>query len=527
MVRCKQEAIVSFKKPAKIMFLKGIMMSNVVALMRKAEKLTKKNKLVDAITLYEQVLGLEPNNYVATFNLGNIAKKLELYDLAVRMFQATLSLKPDSIEAANNLGIAFHKLERDDEAIEIYQMVLAQHPKSPETWLNLGLSVMALGDREKAKIFYNEALSIKPKNVPALANLAELEAESGNFELAIQFIDRALKLDKKNPQLQYNKALSILALGHLEEGWDLLKHRLKIKYHHNLRPWNGQNLKGKRVVISAEQGVGDQLMFAGCIQDVIDIAESVVIEVEKRFVPLFDRTFPQATVKPYNFSKVGGAGNFNYDWDVNSMHFQIPMLSLYKHFRPTIGDILVDQPKFVANDSLINKFKNKINKDGEGIKIGFCWRGKVDSKFREKQYPQSDLWENLFALKKKFPNIRFYNLMYDECQKEVDYYKSKFGIDLIIHDELDYRNDIEEVAAITSQMDYMVSVVSFPGILAAGLGVKTFVIGMEPSWLLLGSKELVFMNSVNYSTKLALDPWGIAIEKLVLNLEKQIGNDYS
>ena len=68
------------------------------------------------------------------------------------------------------------------------------------------------------------------------------------------------------------------------------------------RAWTGGRLKNKRLLVRAEQGVGDQILFASLIPDLAAARKaeggSVMLECEPRLVPLFARSFPDVTVRP-------------------------------------------------------------------------------------------------------------------------------------------------------------------------------------------------------------------------------------
>ena len=234
-------------------------------LLRQGEKLSKQGKLNQAIECYELILHHDANNIHALFALGNIGKRLQSYELAETMFRTLLSVEPSSIEAANNLGLVLVSMERVPEAIEIYKATLALNPESSETWLNAGVAVAHEGDVDMAYTFYEEALRLKPRNSSALANMAELKASKFEHQASLELLDRAIKIDKGNPQLHYHRGIDLLTLGRLSEGWAELDYRLKpnmaksVKFEHKLHSWRGQPLAGKKILISAEQGIGDKL----------------------------------------------------------------------------------------------------------------------------------------------------------------------------------------------------------------------------------------------------------------------------
>ena len=87
---------------------------------------------------------------------------------------------------------------------------------------------------------------------------------------------------------------------------------------HGLSGWTGGSLKNKRLLVTAEQGVGDELMFASMIPDLARRAAeeggSIVLECDPRLVPLFARSFPGVSVHASDMEKREGVVHAHYDW---------------------------------------------------------------------------------------------------------------------------------------------------------------------------------------------------------------------
>ena len=123
--------------------------------------------------------------------------------------------------------------------------------------------------------------------------------------------------------------------GILDRGWEAHELRLTEKIGQVLirfpfPQWDGGSLEGKTVLIYAEQGLGDEIMFASCIPDIIARAGHCIIECAPRLAALFARSFPTATV-------VGGE-RMDIGWLIGmpKIDVQVAMGSLARFVRPTI-----------------------------------------------------------------------------------------------------------------------------------------------------------------------------------------------
>ena len=117
---------------------------------------------------------------------------------------------------------------------------------------------------------------------------------------ALSYYQKALQISPDDAEVHWNMSLALLSSGNFKEGWRKYEWRFEVKdFKQRTFPiprWDGSSLKGKTLFIHAEQGVGEEIMFASCLPEVIAPADSCVIECDKRLVPLFTRSFPKAKV---------------------------------------------------------------------------------------------------------------------------------------------------------------------------------------------------------------------------------------
>ena len=127
----------------------------------------------------------------------------------------------------------------------------------------------------------------------------------GDFEAARTLYDRALKAGTGHAQIRLNRAVLHLLIGNLTEGWRDYAARTDIPNKVPVTDLTAagmarrRRLKKTRLLVRAEQGVGDQIMFASLFANSARAAGeggSVILECDARLVPLFARSFPDAHV---------------------------------------------------------------------------------------------------------------------------------------------------------------------------------------------------------------------------------------
>lgn len=495
---------------------------SVVNFYKQGQMLTRRGKYGEAIECFEKALAVNPKDTNAIFALGNVAKKMGLPDVAEKMFRATLALLPDSMEAASNLGTLLIDLDRIDEAIEIYQGLLATHPENAEIWLNIGIAVKKSGDLEKAEIFTRESLRLKPKYAVAYVSLSEILFSQNDLAGAMEAIDKAWRLDKKNGRIRYNRSEFLLASGALEEGWREMDYGLQryegrvTHYHHKLKRWNGENLEGKSILLSGEQGMADQIRYINCIPDILEKAAHVVIETEPRLVTLMARTFPEAEVYPIDCSKITDTWNFNYDWPVNKLDYASPMLNLFRFFRNEITDFPSPSVTIVTDPDEQAKWHKRVADKAKGLKIGLCWRSGISTIARDISSIDLLAMAPILGLK----GVSFFNLMYSDCKEERDTVKDQLGVDIITFDDLDYKNDMEAIFALSNEMDIMVSNTSAPFCITAALGIPTYLMMPFTGWQSLGTDYMPIEPSATPYTQQTAGDWSDVVEKIAARINK-------
>ena len=275
--------------------------------------LASQSRHAEAIGCYERALRETPDDSRVLFALGNTASALGMPLAAEEFFRRVLQAEPGRLEALVNLANLLRGEGRFDAAEALLAPALARDGSAAELWLTLGSVYRETGDANRAAAFYREALARRPDYPAALGNLADILADEGQIDEALALYARVLTREPKNAQARLNRAILNLLRGDLKAGWSDYAARLDLvdkapHCDHGLARWTGSCLKNKRLLVTAEQGVGDQMMFASLIPDLCararDEGGRIVFECESRLTALFERSFPEADVRA---SRMDGA----------------------------------------------------------------------------------------------------------------------------------------------------------------------------------------------------------------------------
>lgn len=104
-----------------------------------------------ALSSYQHVLELLPNDLPAIRGVGNVYYDFEEYGKAKEYYEKYLTLSPEDPNVRTDLGTMYLYAKDTDRAIKEYQTVVTQKPDFFQAYFNLGVAYHEKGDIEKAR----------------------------------------------------------------------------------------------------------------------------------------------------------------------------------------------------------------------------------------------------------------------------------------------------------------------------------------------------------------------------------------
>ncbi|WP_207459105.1 tetratricopeptide repeat protein [Azospirillum sp. SYSU D00513] len=492
----------------------------------------------EAVQAFRAALILRPDYAKAWYNLGNALRILghaggtgRTDDAAIAAFARAVTLAPAMAEARTNLGDALAGRGRLDAALAQHRAVVALRPEDGNAHYNLGAMLQQRGAFESAELAYREAIRHAPRHAAALNNLGSVLKRLGRHAQAEQCHRKALELRPDFPEARYNLGNALQAQGKLEEAASCFEAALSAEpglatasfnlsllalrrgdlgrgwlgYDRRFaageaRPdrrigaplWTGELLKGRRLLIWREQGVGDEILFASCYADVVEWAGGpVTIEADRRLVPLLARSFPGATIRaesagmePAAEGAVKGAAQETARETINppDCDLQIPAGSLPRLLREQLSGFTPQPSWLVPDPAKAAHWRERLAALGPGLKVGIGWRSQLMTAERRAAYTNLEDWAPLFRV----PGLVFVNLQYGDCAEEIERAEARFGVRLHRWADLDLKDDFEAAAALASNLDLVISPAMSAGELAGALGVPVWRFGGR-DWTQLGT----------------------------------------
>jgi tetratricopeptide (TPR) repeat protein len=479
-----------------------------------------KKQLDEAIFCFQKALQLNPNIVAIHYNLGITLQEKGQLDDAIAHFQKALQINPNFAEAYYHFGIVLYDLGELDEAVRKFQKAVQISPLFIDALNNLGVLLQEKGQLDDAIAHFQKALQINPNFAEAYNGLGIAFKEKGLIEEAILFERKAIDLCPDFADAHWNMSLMLLLCGNFKEGWKEYEWRWKTKDHYqrefNQPIWDGTSLAGKTIFVYAEQGVGDQIMFASCLPEIIDQSELCVIECDKRLIPLFARSFPKAKIMKV-MKENGKILSHSEQTDL-----VIAMGSLPKYLRSDEKSFSKPQSYIIADPHQIELWQKRYQELGDGLMVGISWRGGKDQRMREQRSIALEQLESLFSIR----GINFINLQYGDYSAEIRETSTRMNI--TIHDwkDSDPLNDFENYAAQIAALDLIISVDNTAVHLAGALGVTAWtLIPFVPDWRwMIDREDSLWYPTLRLFRQQAIGSWKQVIAKVSEELQDRVNH---
>jgi len=434
----------------------------------------------------------------------SLSLELGMHEVAVKLCLTLIEMEPANPNHYVNLATGYTGVGKLDESIEMLQGVLPLFPEDSNLWNVLATQVRSRHGVEASIVFFEEALRLAPNDFKILSNYGQSLLMKGDFEAALELDLKAIELNPLSPEPRLGAAQLLFKQGRFVEAWEHYEHRLDTRrklnqsqiYTHGRPAWEGESLEGKTLLVVAEQGIGDEIMWGNFLPFLYDRAEKLVIGCDYRLVSAYQRRFPNADVERYVDRIISG---YRYRVFLNSQKASEDGLLTIDYASP-IGSVprfdWIEQSAIKAHpEGFLNadpekalQFKARMDDISDKPKVAIAWRSGLMNAERSYIYSSIEVLGPLMALKDK---VDFINIQYGAVGDELAKAKDMHGVTIHNFEDINLKMDIEANLAIMQSCDLVISSGSAPAQFAMALGMPTILMASGKIWWDFGSEDKV------------------------------------
>ena len=464
-----------------------------------ATVLDRMERYPEAVLHYEKALAFRPEFTVARFNLANTLKRMGKGEDAISHLEQAVAADPKFIAAWQNLALCRFDGGDPAGAAQCLQQVLLLDPASEKTRIDLGemllearryreaidcsdevlklspenngvlnsrgIALQELDDLDGAESCYRQVLGNDPDNVLALNNLATVLRSRALPEEAIRVFDRALLHAPGDRQIVFNRSLARLTIGDFTRGWEDYENRFARQVPvplppHDLPLWRGEPLKGRRLLVQAEQGYGDTFQFARYLPLLAERVGSVVFEVQDRSVKAAMHGLGESVT-------VIARGE-----QLPPVDLKVALLSLPGICRTGFDTIPLPEGYLKPDRERKAVWEKHLGPLDGRLRVGLVWGGRKTSLNANRSMLLSDLQSVLAVEGNRFISLQLGN---DAAQTE-----EYAGV---IEDVRHLIRDFGDTAALIASLDLIITIDTAVAHLTGALGIPTWVmLKFAPDW---------------------------------------------
>jgi len=325
-------------------------------------------RLDEAILAYRHVLADDPSYRLAWANLGSALHAAGDLPGALAGIDRAIALGAGDAGTRCNRGVVLQALGRHEEAIAEFNLVIDARPKHADALYNRANSYQATGRYVQARDDFLAAHTLRPGHVDTLYNLGTLLQSMNRHRDAVVCFERALAARPGDLKTRFNLSLSLLSLGDLARGfaeyetrWQLPPLEGGLSRFPMPRLASVGDAAGRRVLVHAEQGLGDTIQFARYASRLAASGSHVLLSVPRQVERLLRDLDGVASVL---------AG----DNGIPPADFHCPLLSLPGLMQATVNDIPMREAYLHVPSAEVDAWHARLGATRR-LRVGLAWSG--------------------------------------------------------------------------------------------------------------------------------------------------------
>lgn len=446
----------------------------------------------DAATAFMRVQAALPGEITAALMVANAwrlaGNTVAVRDALLSVFQhatattvGSASIESADVTAIYELGAALLDAGAPTEARQLFERVVRTRPKDPAALGALAGATRADGDPQRAWPIVQRAMALAPKQPALLLTAAQIRHALGDLTRARYWLERAEAVRPAHGPTRLQRALTSLLAGPTAEGWADFEYRgLPTPPVTGAAAWHGEPLDGQSILVTAEQGQGDNFQFVRYVAGLTRRGASrVLVECHPSALSLFIAS---------GFDAIAKGEAPATDW-------YVPMLSL-PHWLAAGADVASDDmPYLHTGADVVAPAARSARR-----RIGVVWQGNPSFLATTLRDFDPALLPRLLDV----PDVEWVSLQYGATGDDAS--------DRLQRPPLS--SNWLDTAVLMQQLDAVVTVDTGLAHLAGAMGIRTFILlPFTPDWRWgLGTDTTPWYPSVRLIRQRAPRDWASVVE---------------
>ena len=398
----------------------------------RALALHRSGALDEAKHLYQTYLQNAPRDHTMWSNLGALFRSEKNYEIAALCQRRAVAHAPQVESVANNAANALYDAGYAEEALALRQKILAAEPGKAEHYSGLGKYLRALGRHEEAIAEMSKALRVHTDDPEIHLQLAFAQLSTGDYPAGFETFHWRWKGDEISPP-------------------DL-----------DLPQWQGEDLKGKTILVTPEQGFGDTILMARFLPQLKALGCQVKLSCKQPLLRVFEN--------------LAGVDAFCSTIDeISDCDYWTPLMDLPRWLGTTLETVPAPVTLAIPEDS-IERAQHITAPYQNNFKVGVLWSGSVTYRANHKRSFDHTQFVGLADIE----NLQMFSLykgpLLDRFQAD--------GSSFIIIDAAGNDRDFADSAALINELDLVITMDSAIAHVSGSLGVNVWnLLHSEAYWL--------------------------------------------
>jgi tetratricopeptide (TPR) repeat protein len=446
---------------------------------------------------YRRAIAIRPDFASAWMNLGCLEREQGRDIFAEAALRRSVALRPDLISGWINLALLLREHGRTDEAESALRRAFAVNPEDVETHIAWAHLCSARGDTEGARRWVCWAQAREPNqeeaanitgillhaegrfaeavhafaraevlgSIPAISNRGNSFLELGLKEEALRAHEVAFARAPHSPGARYNLALVQLRLGNWADGWRNYESRWRFREVHRAprnfsQPrWRGEALAGRRILLHAEQGLGDTIQFC----------RYAALVAERGLTPILQVQAPaERLVRSLDIVRAGRAEVAILGQTPPPFDVECPLMDLPAVFGTTVNTAPWAGPYLAADPKCVAARRTEFAGAEGNLGVGIAWAGNPRYKGDRQRSVRLDRFLPLLCT----PGVDWISLQKGDAASQIKSLPA--GIE--VKDASSGDRDLADAAATIATLDLVITTDTSIAHLAGAMGKDVWIL---------------------------------------------------